>query len=322
MVFKEVPLSEINFEDETFRITEDLCLEPMVASLQAVGQIHPVILAERRDSGPCRIVCGFRRLRALRSMGRAAAAAGFPAGRGPDELALFLLALWDKAAQRPFAPLEAARTLSTLKQACGQSDEVLIERFLPLLGLPPHRNVLQAFLNLHMLHPELRRLMKDGHLTLSSAERLADASLAEQGMMAPVLCKIRLSASLQREVLELCDDLAAIHGTTAAGILNADEILAIAGDPDLSPYQKGERIRRHLARRRNPRLTRAQDAFFAEKKDLNLPGHVRLSPDPYFESPQLEVSFKVASAQAFRETAEALGRAAQTPALEKLFEVR
>ena len=321
MVLREVPLSEIDFEDETFRITEDFCLDPMMASLQAVGQIHPVILAESRGSGSYRIVCGFRRLQGLRSMGRATAAAGFPAGPEPDTLALFLLALWDKAAQRPLSPLEAARALSTLKQVCGQSDEVLVERFLPLLGLSRHCNVLQAFLNLHLLHPELRRLLKDGHLTLSSAERLADAPLSEQEMLAPVLCKIRLSASLQREVLELCDDLAAIHRTTTAGILNGEVILSIAGDPNLSPYQKGEKIRRHLARRRNPRLTSAHDAFLAEKKRLNLPGHVQLSSDPYFESPQLEVSFKVSSARAFRETAEALERAARTPALEGLFEV-
>jgi nitroreductase len=197
----------------------------------------------------------------------------------------------------------------------------LIEQFLPLLGLSPHRNVLRSYLNLHHLHPELRQLLKAGHLTLSSAERLAGVPLAEQGRMASVLCRIRLSASLQREVLELCDDLAAMHHAAPAEILNGEEILSIAGDPNLSLYQRGERIRRLLARRRNPRLTSAQDAFFQEKKRLNLPGHVHLSPDPFFESPNLQVEFKVASARAFRETVEELDRAARTPDLERLFEV-
>jgi hypothetical protein len=48
---------------------------------------------------------------------------------------------------------------------------------------------------------------------------------------------------------------------------------------------------------------------------------VRLSPDAFFESPRLRVEFDVASAEAFRETVEALGRACRADSLDRLFRI-
>jgi hypothetical protein len=48
---------------------------------------------------------------------------------------------------------------------------------------------------------------------------------------------------------------------------------------------------------------------------------VRLSADPFFESPRLRVEFDVVSAQAFRETVEALGGACRTTVLDRLFRI-
>ena len=206
-------------------------------------------------------------------------------------LEVFLRAIWDNLAQRPFNPLEAARVLFTLRQKCGVKDQALIEQFLPMLGLSPHGNVLQSYLGLHQLHAELRRLVKEGHLTLASAERLSREAPDAQARMAPLWSSIRLTASLQRELLDLAEDLAAISGATPSGVLADPEILSITRDAGLSGYQKGQKIHGLLYRRRNPRLSMARDAFLAEKSRLNLPGSVRLSPDPFFERPRLRVEW-------------------------------
>jgi hypothetical protein len=139
--------------------------------------------------------------------------------------------------------------------------------------------------------------------------------------VAPVLAAVRLSASLQREVFELAEDLAAISSGTLFDVMSEAEILEIAGDARLSAFQKGEKIHGYLYRRRNPRLSKAREAFLAEKKRLNLPGTVRVSPDAFFESPRLRVGFDVASAEAFRETVEALGRASRAASLDRLFQI-
>ncbi|MBZ5496518.1 MAG: hypothetical protein LAP85_08945 [Acidobacteriia bacterium] len=321
MIVEEVLLAAIDFEDETFRISEDLDLARMCPSLQAAGLIHAVILLEGTVAPGYRIVCGFRRLHGLRRLGRTTAAARILRPAEFGKLEVFLKAIWDNLSHRQLCPLETARVLYTLKHECGVESEVLIERFLPLLGLSPHRNVLRTYLTLHALHPELRILLNAGHLTLSSAERLAGAAPETQAGLASILGKIRLSASLQRETLDLVEDLTAIGRTTPAEVLSQPEILAAASDARISAFQRGEKIHGLLYRQRNPRISQAIERFHSEKAGLNLPGTVRLSPDPFFESPRLRVEFDVASAQAFRETVAALERACRTTSLDRLFEI-
>jgi hypothetical protein len=61
-----------------------------------------------------------------------------------------------------------------------------------------------------------------------------------QERMLPLLNRIRLSASLQREVLDLAEDLAAISESNLETVFNQPEILAIADAPGLSAFQKGD----------------------------------------------------------------------------------
>ena len=67
MVIKEVSLRHIDLLDETFRISEDLDPPAMRSSIEAVGQLSPVVLLQRENGFG--IVCGFRRVRALRILG-------------------------------------------------------------------------------------------------------------------------------------------------------------------------------------------------------------------------------------------------------------
>ena len=321
MIFSDISLAAIDFDDETFRISEDLEPAEMISSLRAAGLIHPVVLLEDRALSRFKIVCGFRRLHGLRRLGVAVAAAKIVLSTKFVPVDVYLMAVWDNLSHRRLSPLEAARVLSTLKRNCGIEETALVEFYLPMLGLSPHKNVLQSYLCLHQLHPELRRLLNAGLLTVASAERLAQAAPEVQAATASLLARIRLSASLQREVLDLAEDLAASKSTTLAEVLNQPGICAIADAAVLSPFQKGERIHSFLYCCRNPRISHAREKFNADKAALGLPGTVRLSADPFFESPRLRVEFDVSSAQTFRETVEALGRSCRQASLESLFEV-
>jgi len=321
MKLEKISLADIDFADESFRISEDLNPDRMAASLRAVGQLNPALLAEAGENPEFRIVCGFRRLHALRSIGGIEADARVLPCKSGNDLEFLLKAVWDNLSHRVLEPLETARALVALKSLGGVEEEVLVRDFLPMFGLSPHRNVLRSFCSLHRLEPGLRRLMREGHLTLAGAERLARAPREVQEGVLPVWSRIRLSASLQREVLELGEDLAALSGTTLAGILNDPAIQAIAGEAWLSPFQRGEQVHRYLYRRRNPRIARAREAFLADKAALQLPGSVRVSPDRFFETPRLRVEFDAASPQAFREAAGALERAGRAAALDRLFDI-
>ncbi len=319
MTVQETPLSSIDLTNETYRISEKLDSPRLQSSLQEIGQLSPVLLLEAASRRT--ILCGFRRTRALRVAGASLALARIiPEGtRSPVDL--FRVAIFDNLSHREFSPLEKARILHTLKDACQVPQGELVSDYLPLLGLQAHKNVLHTYLGIHVLDPDLRRLFDDGRLTLASVERFSDFSREAQRGFAALLDKVRLSASRQREMLDLTAELAAIADSCPEEILSRVEIQSIVDEARFSPFQKGEKICETLYRWRNPRLSGAERKFEQDRLRLGLPVGVRISPEPHFETPRLRVEFDVDSARRFREIAAALRDASETPALEELFRV-
>ncbi len=319
MTFKLIPLEEIDFSDESFRISEELDSAAILDSLRAVGQLNPVCLLDREPQKV--IVCGFRRLRALKLLG-SEAFARILAENESNPIQAFNLALWDNLSHRRLHILEKARALLKLKQVCGLPEQKIAELYLPLMDLAPRESVLLSCLSLNNLHPNLRRCLLDGRLTQGSVEYLAGTPWAIQAEMASLMDQTRLSASMQRKVLSLLEELAAMGKVPLTGPLQDAEIHAALNDPHWSAFQKGEKLYEALYRLRNPRLARASEHFMARKESLGLPAAIQISADPYFETPGLHVEFDASTPDRFRDLAAALQTASQKPALEELFDVR
>lgn len=320
MDVNQVELASIDFSNETYRISEDLDPSPVEDSLRQIGQLNPVVLC-RNGAAPRFIVAGFRRLRALKRLGKERCLAAV-AGAEHQPLSLFRIALWDNLSHRRLVTLEKARVIHALRHSFGVESDSLVKDYLPLLGLESHKNVLLSCERLHLLDASLRIHLNEDRLTPGSAEHLAARSLDEQRAMASLFDKCRFSASLQRQVLDLTDELAAIEERPANEILGLPEILEITRNPGLSAFQRGEAVFRFLRRRRNPRLSGAVERFQAEREGLRLPGAVRIAPDAFFERPLVRVEFETRSAAEFREIAGALQRASQQSGLEELFRVK
>jgi len=107
MIFQEIALEQIGFEDETFRLSEQLDFTPVRDSLREVGQINPVVLLDGHPQ--MKIVCGFRRLRALKQLNKSHALARILDSKAVGSRNAFDLALWDNLSHRQLDPLEKAR---------------------------------------------------------------------------------------------------------------------------------------------------------------------------------------------------------------------
>jgi ParB-like chromosome segregation protein Spo0J len=315
---KRVPLSEIDYADDSFRISEELDSERLRVSIVEVGQIHPVFLLARAGAGLV-IVAGFRRLRALTRIGSPDGLAHIFAGRGTSRLDLFRLALWENLSHRQLNPLEVARALKVLREGCGLTEEVLARQYLPVFGLQPGARALHSCLSLNDLHPQLRQMVLEGRLTGNCAERLALMGSRFQSVMAGLLTQLRLSANLQRQVLERIDQIAHRDDIDPATVLENPAITAVLRDPGLSPAQRGERLHEWLHSLCHPRLSRAHQQFEAARKELELPAQVRIKHDPYFERPAIQIEFEASSLQSFCETADALQEVSRKPSLAALF---
>lgn len=319
MTFQTVRLEDIDFSDETFRMTEDLVSERITASLKVVGLINPVVL--RQSAGTKKaIVCGFRRLHALRHLGKAEALARIEPSSCPP-LQAFSLALLDNLSHRRLTALECSRALFVLQDACGVDRDMLIDKYLPMLGLKPHENVLRTYLDLGRLTPALRHLVREEEITLTSAAWLAGMPAAIQERFGAMFERIQLSASLQRKVLDLFEELGATVSGGVSEVMDRPDVGAVVKDSSLSCFQRGEKLHDLLYRLRSPRLCRAHDRFRANEQSLGLSGKVSITPDPFFETTRIRVNFEVSSPDEFRDVASALHRAAQKPTVDCLFQV-
>jgi hypothetical protein len=319
MICQEISIKEIDFENETFRISEEVIFAPLTDSIRRIGQLNPVILLKSNLS--YKIVCGFRRLNALRQLNTPSVFARIFESGSSGSLDFFDLALWDNLSHRQLNPLEKARVLYKLKNDFGVSDWMSIRIYLARMDLKPHKQVLRAHMVLHDSHPEFRRYFKEGRLTLASMEYLSTVSSTSREIMASSLAKIRLSASLQRKFFGLLDDLAAINGTEPGKPLEDPQVRDVLNNHRLSPAQRGEKVYTILYRLRFPRVAQAEKLFMDRKKSLGLPGSVRITADPYFETPDLYVQFSAHDAERFRKLAAELFEASRKPELDRLFKI-
>jgi hypothetical protein len=320
MLIQEIALEEIDPANELFRISEQLDCAPLLDSLRESGQLNPVILLERNSQKI--IVCGFRRIHSIRKLGFSRALVRVLPENSMDLCGAFTLALRDNLSHRQLDPLEKSRALFSLQQNFGVPDEVLIRTYLPLLDLNPHESVLRCCLQIHKMHPGLRNCLRDGCLTHTSIETIAGTSYAVQDSISSLMERARLSASLQKKLLGLLEDLAASTGDPLSAPLNSPDISEIKNDPRLSPFQRGEKIYERLYRLRNPGISAALDRFHSQKELLRLPGSIRVTAHPFFEEPGVHVEFDAPDAERFRELASALHEAGQLPELKELFIVR
>jgi len=316
MRIDEISLQEIDLEDETFRVSEELDCAPLLESLREVGQLNPVILLERNSRKI--IVCGFRRARAAKALGMPYVLGRLlPEPLNPERA--FLVALHDNLSHRQLDPLEKARAVFSLRNRFGVPDQKLVRVYLPILGLNPGENVLRSYLLLHEIHPLLRRCFGEGKLTHASIAALAEMAWPVQDGIAAAMEKIRMSAGLQKKFLGLLADLGAARGNQPGSALASEEVLAIIHDSSLSQFQKGEKVYEALYRLRNPKLSKASDEFDSHRQLLGLPGAIRITAHPFFEEAGLRVEFDAPDIERFRQMVAALQTAAQSPELGKLF---
>ena len=287
MDLKTIQLEEIDIDDETYRISEDLDSESVLESLKEIGQLNPVILL---DQVPLKIiVCGFRRMRALRKLNKSLVLAKILSEDSHNKLSRFELSLWDNLSHRQLDSLEKARLLYKLRNVCNISEDTLVETYLPLLGLAPRESILKLYIKLEEIHPALRGCLIEEQLTLSSVDRIASMPYPVQNRISVLMGRIRLSASLQRKVLDILEELSVVSGETMDAPLENPAVKSFLDDSGLTPSQKGEKLYEILYKRKYPELSKALDRFQAGKKALALPGSIQITPHPFFENEDLQI---------------------------------
>jgi ParB family chromosome partitioning protein len=284
-------LQAIDLADRTFAFVPPADLGTLTASLQEVGLLAPPWLRQQ-EGERWQVVAGWKRLLAAAQLGWPQVPARLLPRETSDSHCL-LLYLHDNAFTREFNPLEQARLAARLLEYWERG--LVLQKFLPLLRLPPTGAFLDRLLAVAQLEPPWQQLVAQERLALPAAARLGSWTLPDREAVHPFLENLALSHSLQMEFLEGIELLARRDGVSAGKVLSRVELqhpLQAGG----TPREKAAAIRSILQHWLYPRLLATRETFQAALGRLGLRQHprVQLQPPPAFEGPdfRLEVKFQ------------------------------
>jgi ParB/RepB/Spo0J family partition protein len=285
--FQTIPLSQI-LPAETATVPD---LDRLVASLKEVGLLNPPWVRPQAGGPGFQVVTGARRLRAAAALGWEEVTARLLPAETPDFFCL-LVHLMDNAFSREFDLREQADLAARL---VGHGDrETAAARYLPYLGLPPSPAHLDRLLKAAGLEAPWQELAAQGRLALTAAARLADWEAADRAAARPFWEGLRLSQSKQEEFLDQVALLARRQGLSPARVLARDELSRALTEPDRTPQERTEAVRRQLYQWVYPRFSAARQAFDTALTRLGWKRspRIRLNPPPAFEGPDFHIEIK------------------------------
>jgi len=274
-----VDLHFIDRDDASFRLSYGFDLDFLKQSISRVGLINPPVLRKRPDD--CyQIVCGYRRIRALRELGVASAACQLVSPETTDEECL-LLSLYDTIAHRELNPIEKSLALNRLLSY--YREEKIVSDFLPLLKLQPHITQLRAYQPLCLLDKEIRDALLKDIIDIHTALRLGQLNPETSECLAHLLIALRLSVSKQAEVITNVVEIGLRDGVSTQAVTGDPAVRSILANDTLNRPQKGDAILRVLREKRYPQLTAKEKQVKAMLSKVKLPHGMSITPPPFFE---------------------------------------
>ena len=319
--FEQIPTADIALDDEAFVVTYRPHVQRLLDSVAEMGVLTPLHLRRAAESAPLQLVAGSKRLRAARQAGQATVPALVHEVNELSEQQAFLLAVHDNLACRAFNAVEKARILWRLRHDFRYPDADLTKQFCPLLDLPPRADTLEAYCTLATLEDALQAATVENALPVDVAVWVGGLNAADRQAVLPLFTGLQLGSNRAQACAAYIDEVCQRDACSAAALFERLDIAALLVDPQRSGPQKREAVRHALRQARYPQLTAHEQRYREAVRRLRLPPVILLRPPPYFENRQYQVSFSFSQRQELRQAAQRLLEAADSDALDELFEL-
>jgi ParB-like chromosome segregation protein Spo0J len=314
---QEVPLAQIDLSEAAAEMAMKPGLERLATSLMAVGLINPPWVQPQPGGHRFGVVTGTRRLQAAAALGWQEITVHLVPAGAPD-LYCLLVHVMDNAFTREFNLREQADL--TVRLLSHSDRETVAAKYLPYLGLPPSQAHLARLVKTAGLETPWQQLAASGRIGLTAAARLADWDPAARAAAWPFWDTLRLSQSKQEELLDQVAILARREGRSPAAVLARDELRRALTDPDRTPQERVQAVRRHLYAQVYPRLSAAREAFETALARLGWKRspRLRLHPPAVFEGADLQLEIKFRDAPELQQLLAEIARLTQAEGFDDL----
>lgn len=311
---EKVHLDEIELSDQTFRIssndseieTINVRLSPLAESINSIGLINMPVLKRRADRYI--VVCGFRRVHAMRLAGVAETSALIVSY---DDNICARLAISDNAFQRPLNVMEQVRGVHLLRRSL--SCEEIASTSSAIFNSNMNVAMVKMLEDLSQMDPSVHQLIENDRIAMGPALKLKGYNIEAINSFITLFSKIRTGLNKQKEIITHIHEIAARDQISISEIINSDDINQIIdhSDNDMDENRKGNLVRALLFQRRYPNLAKAKERFAINSKLLNLKGGIRLDPPVDFEGRDYTFTFKFSTVEELAEKVEILLKVSQ-----------
>lgn len=310
---RTVSLSEIDASDRTFRLGLGRAGDTLVESVQYHGLINPPVLTQRKN-GRYIIVCGFRRVEAMKALGWDEVSA-LVVTEPVSEARLIELAVMDNRSHRQLDLIEQAHGIQKLTWLDGESS---LHAVACLLGLPANPTVFRKIEALAALPRRVQAGLLKDEISFEAAVDLTAFSKKEMMAFFELFSVLKLSQNKETEVIRMVYEIAEREDCTISAILAGDEMQGIIRNNDANRNEKGAQLRRYLRQRRFPAIVAAEKEFNDTIAELRLPRSIRITPPADFEGRLYSLCMSFKDLEGLREGHKMLKSFLDHPAMKRL----
>lgn len=289
--FVELKISDLDLDKGPFCASFGRSLGPLSASIQRIGLLNPP-LVHGGAQGEWNVVCGFQRLRVLRSLGEKTCPCR---DLSPENLApveLLLVGVHDNLSTRGLNDLEKAMALERLLGYLDKGE--VLQHGMPLLNLPSRARVLNTYLALGQAEAPVREAVAAGLLSMKAFGLLEPWRSPDRMAVCDAIIKLKLNYNKQYQFIDILDDISTEEGRSPQDLLESEPVLSLLEEKGDNRPQKAARVLQALRRRHLPTLEAAERSFRKRVSSLGLPKGMRVVHPPGFEGTdfRLEVVFR------------------------------
>jgi len=310
---EKIPFTEIDIEDETYRITTDSSTHVLQASIQRVGLLNPPVL--RKKTSGYAPVSGFRRIRACQKLGLESVDSRVLDAKIPD-IQCVMTAICENSSQRALNLIETSRASNMLSAYVADVSTRL--RITSDLGLPDNPRYIAKVEKLSRLPINVQEAVVDESISLSMALALERMAPVDATILCNLFCDLKIGLNKQQEILTRINEISAREDISINALLNGPDLNSIRTNPDFDRTRKREAIRNYLKHRRYPNITKTEARFEALKRRLNLSQPIKLEPPSYFEGKDYTLKIQFSNLSELKAHTATLCDLVENPILEKI----
>lgn len=294
-------------------------LNELSASILTEGLLVPPVLKERKQ-GDLQIVCGFRRIRALRLIGSKQVEAVLISEQAGTDADCVRRSILENRWHRGFNEVERARLFTRLHDEFSALLPSLSDILKDDLKLPQDPAALEPYRFILTLAEAVLDGIALGRISLGQALLLKPFGNRTRILLYRLMDECELTLQESRQAAEWMLDMA--HTESKGPGLEINEgFLDSPFAEGLPPRHKTKELLSMLRKKRFPLLVSWQERFDSTRKQSGLPAKgIRISHDPTFETTRVRVQFHAESEAEFTQTIDWISQAVLQGEVRRIFQ--